>query len=182
MNPPSLARLGLTYLRIVNCTFGGGDPTMAALQHDLVTRRGWLPPDRFALAYTLARLTPGTNVLAFCAGSAWLLRGGPGALLSVVAASVPCAVMVVWLTWLYEAVKVEPAALAALAAVLAAAVGLMVAGAWLLVQPFLPVAGRVRGAFFVAAPAFLLLVFGLSPVAILACAALLGLLWPEPRG
>jgi chromate transporter len=34
-------------------------------------------------------LTPGTNLLAFCTGIGWLLRGLSGALIALLAASVP---------------------------------------------------------------------------------------------
>lgn len=37
-------------------------------------------------------------MLAFCTGVGWLVRGLPGALVALVAASVPCAIMVVALT------------------------------------------------------------------------------------
>src|SRR5678815_5612358 len=68
MTPFSLRRFALLLLRVANLTFGGGDPTMAALHRELVVKRGWLPPDRYGLIYSLARATPGTNLLAFCAG------------------------------------------------------------------------------------------------------------------
>src|SRR5580692_118610 len=94
----SLRRLSLICLRVSNLTFGGGDPTMAALQSELVTRHGWLSPEKYGLIYALARLTPGTNILAFCAGSAWDLKGWPGAILGVLAATVPSAAAVVLFT------------------------------------------------------------------------------------
>jgi chromate transport protein ChrA len=42
----SLARLSLIFLRISNLTMGGGDPTMAALERELVERRRWPSPPR----------------------------------------------------------------------------------------------------------------------------------------
>src|SRR5579872_3489231 len=57
------------FLRVGNLTFGGGDPTMAALQSELVHTRGWLTAEQYALIYGLARITPGTNLLAFSAAS-----------------------------------------------------------------------------------------------------------------
>ena len=69
MTKPSLAALTRLYLKIGNTTFGGGDPTMALLQRELIGRQ-WITRDDFALAYSLARVTPGTNILAFCAAVA----------------------------------------------------------------------------------------------------------------
>ena len=55
MNKPSLASLTGLYLKIGNTTFGGGDPTMAMLQRELINRQ-WITRDDFALAYSLARV------------------------------------------------------------------------------------------------------------------------------
>src|SRR6266545_4318631 len=101
----SLARLTGIYLRVGNLTFGGGDPTMAALQNELVVRHGWLTPEKYALTYALARITPGTNVLAFCAGSGWYILGWRGAAAAVLAASLPSAIFTVLLTAGYDAAR-----------------------------------------------------------------------------
>ena len=58
------ARVGLT-------TFGGGDPTVIALRQELVEQRHALNEDEFGSSYTLARITPGTNMLA-----SYLASGG----------------------------------------------------------------------------------------------------------
>ena len=68
---PSLLKLFLSYLRVTNLTFGGGTITMAALHTELVSLRKWLTQEKYATVYALARITPGTNMLAFCAGTAW---------------------------------------------------------------------------------------------------------------
>ena len=80
MSALSLRRLLFLSLRVGNSTFGGGEPTMAVFQRELVGRRGWLSPEQYGLAYGLARVTPGTNVLAFCAAAGWQLLKWPGAL------------------------------------------------------------------------------------------------------
>src|SRR5262245_21939305 len=115
---PSLSRLTLIYLSIGKLTFGGGDPTMPALQSDLIFARGWLPPEKYGLIYALARITPGTNLLAFCAGCAWQLLGWGAALAGVVVVTVPSAAIVVLLTKGYEAWKSNPLAMAAIAGTL----------------------------------------------------------------
>jgi len=43
----SIRRLALLFLRVGNLTFGGGDPTMAALHRELVVSRGWLHIELF---------------------------------------------------------------------------------------------------------------------------------------
>jgi chromate transporter len=74
-----LQSLAMPFLRVGNLTFGGGDAITALLQRELVHRRGWLTFDQYGLAQSLARVTPGTAILAFCAATAWMLRRWAGA-------------------------------------------------------------------------------------------------------
>jgi len=48
-----------------------------------VNRLGWLTLDQYGLAQSLAKITPGTGILAFCAATAWMLRRWTGALVAV---------------------------------------------------------------------------------------------------
>ncbi|MCX6618892.1 MAG: chromate transporter [Acidobacteria bacterium] len=175
----SLARLSLIFLRISNLTMGGGDPTMAALERELVERRRWLTPEQYGLSYGLARITPGTNVLAFSAAAAWFARGWPGALIAVVAAILPSAVLVVWLTRVYELLKGHPLAMGAISGLLAAAVGMMGAAAWNLARPHVHRKGWARTLVLLASSILLLLRFSVPPVQVLALAALAGFFWRD---
>lgn len=172
-----LRRVVLIFLRINNLTLGGGEPAMAALQRELVERRRWLKPEHYGLAYALARITPGTNVLACCAAMAWFLRGWPGAVLCVIAASVPSAMVVIGLTELYETVKGYPPAAGAIGGLLAAAVGMMAAAAWNLIRARLGRTQRVRTLTLALASVWLSAGWSLSPIWILGLAAALGSLW-----
>src|SRR5207237_1262734 len=96
---PSLGAIAGLFLRAGNLTFGGGHVITATLQRELVNRLGWLTLDQYGLAQSLAKITPGTGILAFCAATAWMLRRWTGALVAVVVASAPSAVFVVRLTW-----------------------------------------------------------------------------------
>lgn len=131
----TLGSLTALFLRIGNLTFGGGDAITALLLRELVHRRGWLTLDQYGLAQSLAKVTPGTGILAFCAATAWMLRRWSGALAAVLAVSVPSAVLVVLPTWSFTSMSGNALALGTLAAILAAAVGMMWAAAWLLVKP-----------------------------------------------
>ncbi len=183
---PALARLAAVFLRIGNLTFGGGDPTMAALHRELVTKRGWLSANQYGLTYGLARATPGTNLLAFCAGAAWHIRGVPAAVLAVAAVTVPSACVVLGLTLAYQTLHNNRLAAALIAATLAAAVGMMFAAALRLIRPGLSVrrGGRLRvlRTSVLFAGACGLLVFRLlGPLQVLGLAALAGILWREPE-
>jgi len=184
MARPSLPELTAAYARTAAFTFGGGDPTMAALQTELVRRRGWMTLDRYVLAYALARVTPGTNMLAFIAGSAWDLLGWRGAAAAVAVTTLPGAILVSFLAASYDGLRAHPRAMAAIGGMLAAAVGLMATGAWQLVsRHFASRDWRMAARAVVFAGAALLLTarFGASPVAVLAGAAALGALWLPPE-
>ena len=98
---PSLVRLGDVFVRYGNITLGGGSATIAVLRREILERRRWIGEDDFTVCFGLARLTPGTNLLAFCTGIGWITRGLPGAIVALLAGSIPCAAMVVLATALF---------------------------------------------------------------------------------
>lgn len=175
----TLRRLLGIALRVGNLTFGGGDPTMAAFHRELVTRRRWLTPEQYALAFGLARVTPGTNLLAFYAAVGWQLVGWRGSVGMVLAATVPSAVLVVLLTHSAAAWAGNSLVTSILEALSATAVGMTAATSWLLLRPHLAGRRALRALVFSGAAAVLTLGAWLSPVQILGLAALAGLLWQE---
>jgi chromate transporter len=92
---PSLAEIADVFARYGNFTLGGGSATSAVIHGQIVTRRRWVNDQQFTICFALGRLTPGTNVLAFCTGIGWVLRGLPGAMVALLAASIPCTVIVI---------------------------------------------------------------------------------------
>jgi len=177
MSQVSLRRLTWIFLRVGNLTFGGGDPSMAALQSELVSTRRWLDPEKYALIYGLARVTPGTNLLAFSAAAGWTIFGWAGALWAVLAVTVPPAIIVVLLTGGYEAWNSNALAMAAIGGTLAAATGMMATSAWQLLIPQIGRGRRFRAAAIFLAALAASLRFSLSPIAVLGLAALVGLFW-----
>lgn len=177
----SLREIAILYTRIGSTTFGGGDPTIAALQRELIEKKRWLDQRGFAMANSLARITPGTNVLAFCAASGALIGGWPGAVVAVLGVTLPSAILAVLLTAAYGTWMSEPLVIAAVAGTVAAAIGLMWAGAWLVVRPYFRRRTWLRSALLVAG-AFLLSWIGRPPIEVIAAAAVAGYLWTEPAG
>jgi chromate transporter len=176
---PPLLGLSLVFARAANLTFGGGDAITAMLQRELVHVRKWLDLDRYGLAQGLASITPGTRILALCAAAAWMLRGTVGALTAVLAASVPSTIVVVLLTWAFASMERSALALGALAAVLAAAIGMMWAAGWLIIEPALRSRNWPR-TVVVAVGSFVALAWwSISPVQIILAAALVGFAWPR---
>jgi chromate transporter len=178
--PPALGSLAALYSRVGNLTFGGGDVITAILQRELVHARGWLTPEQYGLAQSLGKITPGTGSLAFCAATAWMLRRWAGAVVAVLVASLPPAAFAVLLTWGFTTMSGSGPGRLAVGAVLATSVGMMWAGAWLIVRPQLGPTTRVR-TVVLATGAFLALAhWSISPIQILAVAALVGAVW-NPR-
>lgn len=175
MRVSKLSELTLIFLRVGNTTVGGGEPTIALLQREL-TLRGWLAPEQFGLAYALARITPGTNMLAFCAAAGWYVLGLAGSVCGVLAVTIPSSMLVVVLTLICEAGDRVPWLGAAVNTTIAAGVGIMVAAAFTLAR------SQWKRTFsiiplLIAGGAFGLRQAGLSPLQILIVAAAAGFFW-----
>ncbi|HEY3841405.1 MAG TPA: chromate transporter [Bryobacteraceae bacterium] len=169
----SWRNLSWLYIRIGSITFGGGDPTMAALQDELFARK-WLNREQYGLVYALARATPGTNILAFCAGTGWLALGALGAVLAVVGASLAPAIIVMLLTASYVSFRQNLWAMAAIGGMLAAATGLMGVAAYGLLKPHCRRGKWLRAVVVFSIALILSLRFELTPIQVLALAALAG--------
>jgi len=167
------------YFRVGNTTLGGGDPTIAVLQREFARQR-WITRAQFTLAFALSRVTPFTNMLAFCAGTAWFMLGLMGAIVAVLVVTVPSAALVIWLTHICEIGATNRWAQAAIGGTVAAAVGTTVAAAFRIVQPRLGKSEWLWTALIVIAAFVLSSTSTLSPVPILALAAVAGFFWKRP--
>jgi len=159
------------FARAGNLTLGGGQPMIAELQRRVITERRWLPEEDFGLLYGVARLTPGTNILAFIAAMATRIQGPFGGVIAVVAGSLPAA-MVIWLMTVFFAtwstnLWVATAMLGAMAAVVA----LIVSSAWQILKPL---TSNPLALVLFAAALFAGLADLASPITILLIAAAVG--------
>jgi chromate transporter len=176
---PRLIEIVSVFARYGNLTFGGGSATIGVLQREIETKRPWITRDQFRLCYGLSRLTPGTNLLAFCTAVGWLTRGWPGAAVALVAASLPCSLVAVAVTALFELWTRNPWAKVALHGALAAAVGIIFYTCWHLTRSNLRRSNWVRLACVLAAFIMLQSVFALAPIRVLLVAAAVGAIWPK---
>ncbi len=178
---PSLAGIADVFARYANFTLGGGSATVAVMHRELLDKRRWLSPDDFTLCFALARLTPGTNLLAFCTGVGWLLRGMAGAVIALLAASIPCAVLVVVATALFSHWQDNRWAQSAIHGAIAAAVAITVKTCWTIAHPHFKGRTRLR-VVLIAAAAFLLYVWLAVPaIEVLLLAGLVGAALPAAR-
>ena len=173
------------FFRIGNTTFGGGFITMIVLGRDIVDKRGWLKREDYELAFSLARITPGTNVAAFCAAVGSVLRGWPGAILAVLAVSLPSAIVAVLLQQGFESWRGHPYPMAALAVTSASVTGMMWSTVWMLARPYVsgPTARQkvlrgLRGIVLLGG-ACLASWLGVTPLPIIFAAMIIGYLWVD---
>jgi chromate transporter len=178
---PTLSDLAKVFSRIGALTFGGGATTMAALQWELVNRRGWTNRKQFETSFALSRLTVpiAINLFAFCTAIGWTLRGWAGAAASLLAASVPCSALAVLFTLVYRLFGRNPFAASAIRGTLASAVGILIASSWELVRPYLNRNSWPRVAILLIASIVLSVGLHISPIPILALSAIVGFTWRE---
>jgi len=179
--PPSLVQVADVFARYANFTLGGGSATVAVMHRELLDKRRWLSLDNFTLCFALARLTPGTNLLAFCTGVGWLLRGMPGAVVALLASSIPCTLIVVAATALFSHWQESQWAQAAIHGAIAAAVAITVKTCWTIAHPHFKGRARIR-VVLISAAAFGLYVFlAVSAIEVLLLSAAVGALLPPER-
>lgn len=174
VRPPGLGSLAAVFALYGNSTFGGGTATIVEIEKHIVDEHAWITREESHVAFAVCRLTPGTNLLAYCVAVAWRMRGLAGALIALAAASLPSAAIAVALTMFFAAWSAHRLTTIALQAVLAAAIGIMVGTAWTMVRPYIERGDRVATMAFAVA-GFILAVTGvLTPFRILVLAAALG--------
>ena len=171
---PGFGALASVFALYGNSTFGGGTATVVEIEKHIIDEQRWITREESNVAFAICRLTPGTNLLAYCVGVGWRMRGLVGALIALGAASLPSAAIAVGLTIFFTAWSTHRLTTIALHAVLAAAIGIMVGTAWTMVRPYVE-----RGAYgptvAFAMAAFILAVTGLlTPFRVLVVAAAIG--------
>lgn len=124
------------FARAGNLTLGGGQPMIAELQRRVITERRWLPPQDFGLLYSIARITPGTSILAFIAAMGTRIRGPFGGVIAVIAGSLPASLVIWGMTISYDRWSSNPTVAAAMLGAMAAVVALILSSAWQLASPY----------------------------------------------
>jgi chromate transporter len=166
---PSLPALVGLFALVGASAFGGG--VTAHLLHQFL-RRGWLTEREYLEAVNWCQNLPGPNATNLSAFLGFRFKGAWGAFLSTVVLVLPGALLVLALSQLIGHGPQAHLARGALAAVAAAAVGLLLSMVWQLAKPALTSRTRVGVAI---ATALLVSAFRVpTPLVIL---AMVGLLW-----
>lgn len=178
---PSLGQLCRLLLKHAAFTVGGGSVTTVALERDFVEGEKWLSRDRFRTIYGLARLTPGTSILALTTGLGWDFYRWPGALLGLVCAAIPGSILAALLAAGYQEIYRNEIARRFMAGGAAAVCGFIAASVVKMIQPYLGADQRLGTAvIFVAVLAVSLL--GVSPFPVFVGLGVLGYLLPDGTG
>ena len=133
----------------------------------------WLDESGHSLLTAVSRLTPGTNVLAYCAGLGWQVSGWIGAIAAVLAASVPAAVIIAALAATLVRIDRYPIVRVIIAVGVLAATALVASSAWSLMRPYLNRRSAWRAAI-IAAVVAVLSWLDVTPVRIFLVAAAIG--------
>ena len=174
---PPLGTLAWLVTRDANRTVGSGMASIELLRRTL-ERRGWIDDSEHGVLNAVARLTPGTNVLAYLAALGWSLRGAAGAAVAVLGGSVPGSLVVALLTGTAASVDRWLAVRAALAVATLVAAVLVLVNAWSLVRPYVR-GGRVAWTLASMALAAVLYFVGATPVRVILVLAVWGALTPQ---
>jgi len=173
---PSIRQLAWIIARDVNRTVGGGMASMELLRRSFDARK-WVDAPTHGLFVAVSRLTPGTNILAYCAAVGWRLQGWPGALAAVTAASVPASLIIFGLAATLGRLDRYAAVRMALSLGMFVAAILVLSSAWNLLKPYLQ-SGRWRFVSIITAVAGGLYFVGWTPVRVLLVSAIVGTLLP----
>lgn len=174
---PSLKELASLVFVDVNRTLGG----LASME--LLRRtfgaRGWMTDEGHAVFVAVSRVTPGTNILAYCVALGWQLAHWRGALAALAAASIPASMLIALLSATLAEVDQHPIVRMVIAVALIVAAVLVLSTAWNLLRPYMKGTNALRAAI-IAAVAIVLVVMRVTPIRILLVAAILGVIMATP--
>jgi chromate transporter len=175
--PPSLRHVAWLVFYDVNRTLGGV-ASMELLRRSLGSR-GWLTDESHALFVAISRLTPGTNILAYCVALGWQLAHWPGALVALVAASVPASILIALLSATLAQIDEIPVVQVAIAIALIVATALVLMAAWNLLRPYVKGANAIRSGI-IGVVVVALVLMRVTPIRILLVAAIFGVVMSSP--
>jgi chromate transporter len=170
---PSLRGIAWLVFYDVNRTLGGL-ASMELLRRSLGAR-GWLTDEGHGLLVAISRVTPGTNILAYCVALGWQLAHWQGALVSLAAASVPASILIALLSATLARVDQYPIVRAVIAIALIVATLLVLSAAWNLLRPYVKGTKAARTCL-IAAIVVGLTLMQVTPIRILLVAAVVGVM------
>ena len=167
-----LLQLFLVFAKCGICTFGGGLAMLPVFQRELVSRRGWATDEEITDYYAVGQCTPGVIAVNVATFIGMKRRGWVGAMFSTLGIVFPSVVIIIIIAAIADGFADNPYVMHALGGVRAAVCGLIaVAVANLVRKNIKDLFSAAVGALAFVAAVFL----GVSPVIVVICAALIGI-------
>ena len=176
--PTSLFKLFTTFFRIGVFTFGGGYAMIPLIEKDIVERNRWIERKDFVDLLAVAQSAPGIFAVNIAVFIGYRLRGTRGSVAAAMGCVVPSVVIILLIALFFRQFRHIPV-------VNNIFMGLRPAVVALIAVPVFTVAKSAGiGWTTVWIPilsALLIVAFGVSPVYVIAVAALAGILWGKIR-
>jgi len=179
--PINLKNIFLVFASFGNLTFGGGNATVAVLHREIIKRLSWITNDQFVLSFAISRLSPGSNYFAFCISIGWLLRKFPGAVVSLLAASIPCSLIAAIATAAFSFAQSNTIIASAIHGAIAAAVSITLVTCWTLLKPYCNKSSGFKVLLTMGLTFYLHYGLDLSAIDIVLLAAILGGFFPGDK-
>lgn len=174
---PTLRDIAWQVCYDVNRTLGGH--ASMELMRRTFGARGWLTDEGHALFVAVSRVTPGTNILAYCVALGWQLGHWRGALAALAAASVPASLLIAVLSATLVQVDQHPVVRMVIALALIVATVLVLMVAWNLLRPHVKGTNAIRTGVITLVVVSLVMM-RVTPIRILLVAAVLGVVMASP--
>ena len=167
-------QLFLAYLKVGFFDFGGGSAMIALSYHEVVLRHHWLTGGQMADMIALAQMTPGPTVINVVTHIGYAVTGDAlGALLAVVAVSLPSLTIMLLLTRFYLLLSGNRYVSGVMKGIQPMTIAMICAAALVLISPETFVDWKSWAIF---GGGFLALVFGkVNPILLVIASGLLGM-------
>ncbi|MFF2886351.1 chromate transporter [Paenibacillus sp. NPDC057967] len=119
-----------TFFRIGPATFGGGYAMISLIEHETVTKRGWLDEQELSDLVSIAGSAPGGVGVNAAAFIGYRLAGIAGAVISIIGITLPTFLIVLGLSYLYVHMDGNPKVVAAMQGIQAAVIALIASAAY----------------------------------------------------
>lgn len=167
-----IGQLFWSFLKIGALTFGGGYAMIAIIEHEVITRRGWIARSDFLDLLALAQSAPGPISLNTAVFVGYRLKGLRGAFASILGIVIPSFVIILLVALLFADVRHNPYVDAAFKGMRPAVIALIVT----------PIFSLTRGMnrwlwCVIGITALAVWWLGWSPIYLLGAAAICGIIW-----
>ena len=175
MEKPTLRALFLQMFTISACTFGGGFVIVTLMKKRLVEQRGWLSESEMLDMTALAQSAPGPIAVNTAVLVGWHLLGFPGMLTAVLGCILPPMIILSVISLFYAAFAQNPYVALLLRGMQSGIAAVILDVTCSLGQGVLT-KGRALSTVLLVCALALVLFTNISPILLLLCAALTGIL------